>query len=199
MRRGGVHGKGVYVVASKYLGSGSLTLAPVLNPPMWSKIHEKSTGPGCLKVTVLAGARSSQDFYVVGAAVLPKSLPSAEGSEVLRRHDWKTGMFPAPFWLIRRVEQDSEANCKLLPVKVRHFMTFASAETANMDASCQNFEVQVSVLQNFKNIAADEELVVFWPSQKALKQSKPEPSSKTWVHQAREVIRRRGKGSAPLR
>ena len=199
VRRGGSSGKGVYVVASKLLEKDTLRLAPVLNPPMWSKINDKATGPGCLKVSVHSAAGESQDFFVVGAGVLPKSLPSAESAEIIRKHDWKIGMFPAPFWLIRRVEQESEANCKLLPVKVRHLMTFASAEQATLEASCVNFEVHLSILQNFKAVAADQELTVYWPSEKASKKSKSEPITKTWVHQARDIIRRGSKGSAQPR
>ena len=96
-------------------------------------------------------------------SVHPHTLAPAEAGvaesepEVASHHDWKPSNFPWPFWLVKRSEKKSEANCHIAQCLVRT-VSAMTADFALTDAA----EVSVPLVANFEPTEKKQELVVHW-------------------------------------
>jgi len=118
---------------------------------------------------------------------MPKASAVAESDGVIRQHEWKQGHFPWPFWYVRKVEREEDANCGLLRVIVRTVSTFAF-EGRQLDPFCDNYDIYIPVLTNLRSLPQGDELTVWWRSE--VRAPPPKPQNTTWEKQARAELRR---------
>ena len=123
--------KGVRVVAEVAFKVGEMRLAPLVRGS--NRIVSRTTQQWSLPVTVRTDSAAPAVFHIMGCATLPSvhphTLAPAEAGlaesdpEVVSHHDWKPGNFPWPFWLVKRSEKKSEANCHIAQCLARTVST----------------------------------------------------------------------------
>ena len=160
-----------------------------------NRIVSRTTQPWALPVTIRRNSAVAATLYILGGATLPSVHPQtfaladagvADGEpDVVSHHDWKPSSFPWPFWLVKRCETKSDANCHISQCRARTVSTMA-ADFAYTDSS----EVQVPIMTNFEAIEKNQELVVHWAAATSKVASKLKVS--TWYdHSQKELSKRR--------
>ena len=181
------------VCAGKDFAVDALRMAPLVPSPAWPRVLVRSTSPLAVPVEVHSGLLLVGHFVLLGAAAMPKASALAEADGVIRQHDWKPGQFPWPFWYVRRVNREEDANFSLVRVVSRTVVTCAF-DGRNMDPFCDNFDVHIPVLTNTRVLARGDELTVW--SRPQPRPSAPKAQSTTWEKQARADLRRQTPRSA---
>ena len=183
----------VCVVASKNIPARALRLVPLVKSA--TALTFRAGAVWQLPVHVSEGEEPPICVYVQGGAVVPKPPPLASASvervpgTVRSDHEWRPSDFPWPFWLVQRAATEAQCNCALEPCTTRHVSTYQASAVAEAQASCQvdTVEVTVPAMTNTKDIAAGQELIVFW---KGEVKAKPASRPKTWQDQAKGSTRR---------
>ena len=175
------------VCAGRDLAVAALRLAPLLPSPAWARVLPRSASPLAVPVEVHSGSLPPARFFLLGGSSMPKASAVAESDGVIRQHEWKQGHFPWPFWYVRRVEREEDANCCLLRVIVRTVSTFAFDGHA-LDPFSDNYDIYIPVLTNTRSFARGDELTVWWTSE--LRPPPAKQQSTTWEKQARVELRR---------
>ena len=181
------------VCAGKAFALDALRMAPLVPSPAWPRVLLRSTSPLAVPVEVHIGGQPVGRFVLLGGGAMPKASALAEADGVVRQHDWKPGHFPWPFWYVRRVDREEDANCSLLRVVIRIVITCAF-DGRGADPFCDNFDVHIPVLANTRVLARGDELTVW--SRPQARPSAPKPQSTTWEKQARADLRRQTPRSA---
>ena len=195
IKRGGSQ-KGVKVSADRAIKEGEVMLVPLI--PTASRVSTKCQSSFTLKAKVTGVGGWPAELFILGASTLPPCLaPMLVGSgsgtasnssgEVLDCHEWKSSHFPWPFWLVKWVENEADANCKFVSVLSRAVYTMTVPDS---EVLVDTFDVMLPTMTNFKAVKAGEELVVHWTSSHVQKPSKSK--STTWMDAAtREAKKRR--------
>ena len=152
--------KQLRVLAGKHFAVDELHMAPLVSSPAWPRVLVKTTSPLAVPVEVHSGTNPVHHFFLVGAIALPKASALAEPDGVVRQHDWKAGHFPWPFWFVRRVDREEDANCSLVRVVTRVVLT-CSFDGRPSDPYCDNFDVHIPVLTNTSALDRGDELTVW--------------------------------------
>ena len=194
IKRGGLQ-KGVKVWADRAIKVGEVMLVPLI--PTISRVSTKCQAAYILTARVTGMEGSLGQLFILGASTLPACpAPTLVGSgsgaasnssgEVLDSHEWKNSHFPWPFWLVRRVDHESDANCHFLPVLSRtvHTMTVPDNECL-----VDSFDVMLPVMTNFKPVKAGEELVVHWAAEEVKKPNQRKAT--TWMDAATQAAKKR--------
>ena len=176
--------KGVEVVAETALPAGAMVLPPLLQGS--NRIVCHTTQPWALPVRIRRDPSALDTLYLLGSASLPAVHPQTlvpadaevvEGDgEVISHHDWKPSSFPWPFWLVKRCENKSAANCHITKCLVRSVSTM-SADFAFTD-TC---EIHVPIMTNVAPAEKNQELVVHWEGAPA--KVAPKPKTTNWYDQ----------------
>ena len=182
--RGGFS-KRLRVLSQTALEPFALRLVPLVGHI--SKIMPRSAQPSALQARVMLEGKEPLTVFILGTSQLPPApTPTRVGQEAVhdeskpfQAHDWKASHFPWPFWLVRRVDDEEEANCKLQTWLVRSVGTMSVAKT---EPVVETHDVSLPVLTNFQKLEKDTELVVHWASRAPVKATKPKAS--TWVDAA---------------
>ena len=185
--------KQLRVLAGKHFAVDELHMAPLVSSPAWPRVLVKTTSPLAVPVEVHSGTTPVHHFFLVGAIALPKASALAEPDGVVRQHDWKPGHFPWPFWFVRRVGREEDANCSLVRVVTRVVLT-CSFDGRPSDPYCDNFDVHIPVLTNTRALALGDELTVW--SRPQSRTTVPKAQSTTWEKQARADLRKQTPRSA---
>ena len=190
--------KVVKVVAETALPAAAVVLPPLLQGS--NRIVGHTTQPWALPVTIRRDSSALVTLYLLGSASLPAVHPqtlvpadagTVEGDgEVISHHDWKPSSFPWPFWLVKRCENKSAANCHITKCLVRTVSTM-SADFGYTDAC----EVHVPIMTNFAPIEKNQELVVHWESASAAKAA-PKPKTTNWYVQQKAAQSKRQRTSS---
>ena len=185
--------KQLRVSAGKQFAADDLHMAPLVPSPAWTRVLVKTTSPLAVPVEVHSGTNPVNHFFLLGAIALPKASALAEPDGVVRQHDWKPGHFPWPFWFVRRVDREEDANCSLVRVVTRVVLT-CSFDGRPRDPYCDNFDVHIPVLTNTRALVRGEELTVW--SRPQSRAAVPKSQSTTWEKQARADLRKQTPRSA---
>lgn len=208
LHRGGAI-KGCVVKASTDLAIGQLVLAPLVKMPQ--AIVTTTASPYALQANVQHNGQVSEPMWIIGSASLPSAptapstasssadaVTSSAGAVPL---DWKSGNFPWPFWLVRRVDCDMPGvNCKLTPYTSRVVNTFGASSAGaeqSKDAVVVTVETEFPVMVNTKAIQAGEDLVVLWPKASVEgdsgKDANSGPKTRTWEQEYSADLAKRRK------
>ena len=186
--------KGVRVVAEVALKAGEMILAPLVQGS--NRIVSRTVQAWALPVTIRRDSAAESTVYILGGGTLPSVhpqtlVPAAAGVaeddiDMVSLHDWKPSNFPWPFWLVKRCDNRSDANCHISHCLARSVGTM-TADFAFTDAC----EVKVPIMINFAPIEKNQELVVHWECHTPKVAAKVKPID--WYDQSQKASIKRQK------
>ena len=186
--------KGVRVVAEVAQKAGEMILAPMVQGS--NRIVSRTVQAWALPVTIRRDSAAESTVYILGGGTLPSVLPQSlvpadagvaeDDIDMVSLHDWKPSNFPWPFWLVKRCDNRSDANCHISHCLARSVGTM-TADFAFTDAC----EVKVPIMINFAPIEKNQELVVHWECDTPKVASKVKETN--WYDQSKKVQSKRQK------
>jgi hypothetical protein len=186
--------KGVRVVAEVALKAGEMILAPLVQGS--NRIVNRTVQAWALPVTIRRDSAAESTVYILGGGTLPSVLPQSlvpadagvaeDDIDMVSLHDWKPSNFPWPFWLVKRCDNRSDANCHISHCLARSVGTM-TADFAFTDAC----EVKVPIMINFAPIEKNQELVVHWECDTPKVATKVKEVN--WFHQSKKASIKRQK------
>jgi hypothetical protein len=196
--RGGCSSRSVKVIAERAMKANDVQLVPLVSS--LARVAARGGQPWECEAKVTVAGSTGRIFYLLGTASLPPTpsaalapslegtAPSLGGTEAITAHEWKNSHFPWPFWLVKRCEQEENANCILAPWLIRSINAMSAA---GQEPVVGSYEVTIPVMVNTKDISKGEELVVYWPSKAQPKASKVK--SQTWVDSAAKQLKKKAR------
>ena len=122
-----------------------------------NRIVSRTVQAWALPVTIRRDSAAESTVYILGGGTLPSVLPqslvpadagvAADDIDMVSLHDWKPSNFPWPFWVVKRCENRSDANCH-----ISHCLARTVGTTTHDFAFTDACEVNIPIMINFAPI-----------------------------------------------